>query len=331
MDLDAFTHVSEPDWERLRTLTRSRHLTGEQSDELVRLYQRVSGQLSQLRSAAPDPYHLSLLSSLLVAARARIAGAQRASFSYVAHFFRFAVPAALYRIRWWIVGVYGAFLLVAITTGVWAASHPEVMAQMGTPNQLKHYAEEAFAAYYSNSPAPAFAAQVWTNNAWLALQTVAIGWSGVFPIYMIYNNAVAIGGAGAIMGTHGYLGEFFVLIAPHGLLELTALFVAGAAGLKICWTFFVPGKLPRSEAIAQEGRAMIGVALGLVVVLAVSGLIEGFVPRMAIPGGIKIAIGVLAFVGFWAWVLIAGRKAVKLGETGDMSAAEAGDVAPTAA
>lgn len=328
MDLDVFKAVNTPAWDRLDELTRARHLTGAESDELVRLYQQVSTQLAQLRSAAPDPTTVSRLSALLGQARGRIGGAPTPSWSDAAHFLRVSVPAALYRIRWWIVAVWVAFAAIGVAVGIWTATNPQVMASLGTASQLKEYAEEAFAAYYSNYSAPDFAAQVWTNNAWIALQTVALGWSGIFPVYVVHANAVGVGQAGAIMGTHGYLGEFFVLITPHGLLEITAFLVAAAAGLKIFWTILVPGRLPRGEALAREGRAMAGVALGMVIVLFVSGIIEGFVPRMAIPGWVKVTVGVVAFAAFWVWVFWFGRPAALAGETGD--AIDVGDSVPVA-
>ena len=331
VDIDVFGAVHAGSWQRLEELTQRRRLSGAEADELVRLYQLVSAQLSQVRSTAPDPALTSRLSQLLASARSTIAGAHEPAWRDAARFVFVAVPAALYRLRWWVVAVTAGFLLVAVATGLWAAAHPEVLASLGTQNELKEYAEEAFEAYYSNYPAPAFAAQVWTNNAWIALQCVGLGITGIWPVMELVENAVAVGQAGAVMGTHGYLAEFFGLIAPHGLLELTAIFVAGAAGLRLFWTVVDPGPRPRGEALAAEGRAMVGVGIGLVGVLLVSGIIEGFVPRMAIPGVAKALIGVIALAAFWAYVLVLGRRAVAAGETGDVAEEHRSDEVPVAA
>ena len=138
------------------------------------------------------------------------------------------------------------------------------------------------------------------------------------PLYVQYQNAVGVGDAGAMMHEFGYLGIFFQLIAPHGLLELTAVWVAGAAAFKLFWTILAPGPRTRMRAMAEEGRAMFGVALGLVLVLLVSGVIEGFVTGFALPWAVKISIGVLALTGFWVYVLVAGRRAWRAGFTGDV-------------
>src|SRR5699024_6523760 len=148
-----------------------------------------------------------------------------------------------------------------------AVGRPAALSRMGTPHARAQYASQAFEAYYSNFPAPDFAAQVWTNNAWIAARAIGGGITGVFPIWMLVQNAHGVGMAGAVMAEHGYLEQFFGLILPHGLMELTAIFVAVGAGVKLCWAWIAPGPRTRSRALAEEGRSLVSVAIGLVVVL----------------------------------------------------------------
>ncbi|WP_127131881.1 stage II sporulation protein M [Georgenia sp. SYP-B2076] len=319
MDTDAFAAVHAAEWERLEHLSKQRRLSGPEADELVRLYQATAGHLSAVRTSAPDPHLVGRLSALLAQARGRVAGAHELRLSDVAHFLTSALPAAFYRVRWWTVGVMVVWVALAVAVGWWNAATPAAVAQLGPPRELQRYADEAFAAYYSNYPAPDFAAQVWTNNAWIAAQCIGLGITGVFPAYVLYANAVGVGQAAAIMATYGDLRVFFGLILPHGLMELTAIFVAGGTGLKLFWTAVVPGRRTRSRALAEEGRSLITVAVGLVLVLAVSGLVEGFVTPSGLPTAAKIAIGALVLAGYWAYTLVLGRRAVAAGETGDLA------------
>jgi uncharacterized membrane protein SpoIIM required for sporulation len=144
------------------------------------------------------------------------------------------------------------------------------------------------------------------------------------PVYVAVTNAVNVGAAGGMMAAHGHLGIFLQLIAPHGVLELTAIFVAVAAGLRLFWTWIDPGARTRTRALAAEGRALFTVALGLVGVLAVSGVIEGFVTGSTLPWGVKIAIGLIALTAFWTYTLTLGHRAVSESETGDLEADQAG-------
>lgn len=328
MDLDAYTLARTPTWQRLDELARRRRLTGAEADELVALYQATATDLSAVRSAAPDPETVTRLSQVLVRARGRLSGAHAPSWTDVAAFVTVRLPAALYRVRWWTLGVTAACVAVAVATGVLVATSPEALALMGTPSEQEEYVERAFAEYYT--PGAGFATMVWTNNAWIAAMCVATGISGIAPAYVLLTNAVNVGAAGGLMASHGRLDVFLQLIAPHGLLELTAVFVAGAAGLRLFWTWVDPGPRTRGRALAQEGRALFTVALGLVGVLAVSGLIEGFVTGTSLPWPVKVAIGAVALAAFWAYVLVLGRRAVAAGHTGDLDADRAGYTVATA-
>ncbi|MCC2312952.1 stage II sporulation protein M [Cellulomonas xiejunii] len=322
MDLDAYTRARTPTWQRLDALSRRRRLTGAEADELVALYQATATDLSAVRSAAPDPETVSRLSQVLVRARSRLSGTHAPSWSDVTSFVLLRLPAALYRIRWWTVAVMAAFLAVGVATGVLVASSPEALALMGTPSEQREYVDHAFAEYYA--PGAGFAAMVWTNNAWIAALCVGTGITGIAPAYVLFTNAVGVGSAGGLMAHHGRLDVFLQLIAPHGLLELTAVFVAGAAGLRLFWTLVDPGPRTRGRALAQEGRALFTVALGLVGVLAVSGLVEGFVTGSSLPWPVKVAVGAVVLAAFWAYVLVLGRRAVAAGHTGDLDADRAG-------
>ncbi len=330
MDTDAFSAVHGDQWARLEHLAGRRRLTGPEADELVRLYQLTATHLSTIQSASPEPLLVARLSTLLARARSRIAGSPEPSWSDVTRFVVLTLPAALYRIRWWTVVIAAAFVAVAVVTGWWVATNPEAQALLGTPEQLQEYADEAFEAYYSSGPAPSFAAQVWTNNAWIAAQCVGLGITGIVPVYVLAQNAIAVGAAAGVMATYDELRLFLALIAPHGLLELTAIFVSAAAGLRIFWAWVAPGPLPRGRAVAREGRALVTVAIGLVGVLAVSGLIEAFVTPSGLPWAVKAAIGVLAVAAFAAYVVVLGRAAVRSGQTGDLEEDEAGYTAVVA-
>ncbi len=331
MDLDAFSAVHGTAWARLDALARRRRLSGTESDELVRLYQEVATHLSQVRSAAPDPTLVARLSDLLARARSAITGAHDPAWRDIRRFLVLSLPAALYRLRWWTAGVTLGSVLLAVVTGVYVVRHPEAQAALGTPAELRTYAEDQFTQYYTSYPGTSFFALVWTNNAWIAAQCVAFGITGAWPVWVLVQNSVNVGMAGAVMHLHGGLGIFFQMILPHGLLELTAVFVAAAAGLKIFWTLVDPGGRPRSRALAEEGLALFTVAIGLVGVLAVSGLLEGFLTPSGLPWGVKVAVGSLVLVAFWVYVIAVGRRAVRSGVTGGLEADEATAVVPLAA
>lgn len=330
MDVDAFVAAHRDQWDRLDRLTASRRLTGEQADELVALYRSCARHLSRVRTSAPDPQLAAELSTRLAAARGRLTGTREVSLGDAGRFVTTTMPVALYRIRWWTLGVTVAEIAIAVIVGIWTLRSPEAMSALGTRSELDHYAHEAFEAYYSTYEAPDFAAQVWTNNARIAAILVASGITGLLPVYVLYSNAAGLGQAGAIMADHGLFTEFLALVSPHGLLELTCVFVAGAAGLRLFWTMLAPGPRSRTAALASEGRALITVAVFLTGALAVAGIIEAFVTPAQIPWGIKIMIGALALGALWAYTLVLGGRAAARGATGDLIDDDAGYALPEA-
>src|SRR6185436_18200541 len=168
---------------------------------------------------------------------------------------------------------------------------------------------------YSTYAASHFAAQVWTNNAWVAALCISLGVFGLPVVYLLLTNVLNVAVIGALMIQHGRGSLFFGLILPHGLLELTAVFVAAGVGLRLFWSWVDPGPRTRLQSVAHEGRSAAAVALGLVLVLLVSGLIEGFVTPSGLPTWARVGIGILAEVLFLTYVYVLGGRAVRAGWT----------------
>jgi len=318
VDLDAYVLAHHAEWERLEALTRKRRLDGRESDELVERYQRVATHLSVIRTAAPDATVITYLSLLLSRARNRAGGARGSSWHDVRAFVVERFPAALYRLRWWwIATAAGNVVATAVMMG-WLLDHPDVEQTLLSPRDVDQLVNHEFSGYYSQYAATHFAAEVWTNNVWVTALCLAMGVLGLPVLYVMFQNIANLAVIGSIMTRHGHGAEFWGLILPHGLLELTAVFIAGGVGLRLFWSWVEPGDLTRAASFAREGRTAGTVALGLVGVLAVSGCIEAFVTPSPLPTWARIAIGGLAEATFLAYVFVLGRQAVARGHTGDL-------------
>jgi uncharacterized membrane protein SpoIIM required for sporulation len=325
--------VHGAEWTRLERLVRragrASRLTGAEVDELVTLYQRAATHLSLVQTRSPDPVLVARLSRLVSSARAAVAGAHAPAWRQVLHFFTTTFPVACYRTRRWWVPTALASLAVAFALGLWVATNPDVQRALLPPEEVRALVNHDFADYYSAHPAHDFAAQVWTNNVWVSALVLVGGLSfGVLTLFALVENSVNVGVIGGFMVAGGKAGLFFGLISPHGILELTAVFVAAGAGLRLGWTMIDPGPRRRADALAEEGRGTVVIALGLVVVLAVSGAIEAFVTPSGLPTWARIAIGVTAEVFFLAYVWVVGRRASIAGETSDLDEELRGAYAP---
>jgi uncharacterized membrane protein SpoIIM required for sporulation len=331
VDIDAYAAAHRGEWDRLAALARrSRPLDGAEADELVALYQRVATHLSVVRSAAPDAVVLGHLSALLATARGAIAGPRVPAWREILYFFTDGFPAALYRARRWWIATALLSVVAAVLMGWYVATHPTVQAQLASPDLVRGLTKPGgqFESYYTDFSPGSFGFKVWVNNAWVAAMTLFGGvLLGVPVFYGLYMNVVNVGVEGGFMAAHGRLGTFLSLIAPHGMLELTAIFVASGCGLRIAWAILSPGPRTRGEALGEQGRILATMAMGLACVLLVSGFIEGFVTGHT-PAPVRLTIGFTVETLFMVYVFYIGRRAASRGETGDVTWADRGDRLP---
>ncbi|MDQ0647794.1 putative membrane protein SpoIIM required for sporulation [Microbacterium natoriense] len=323
VDADALTDARRAEWERLDQLSRA-SLDGSGVDELIVRYRAASADLADLKTSVGESPQGAYLSTILVRARLRLTGASDNVLTLMGRFFARQLPAALYRLRWTTLAIAIAFVAMAVGFAAWISSDPALLAQLGTPDFLKQMAEEDITGYYTENPAAVFAGMVWTNNAWIAMQCVLFGITGFWPIYQIVINAQNVGYIGAIMAAHDRADILVLYLLPHGMLELTCIFVAAAGGLHLFWAWVAPGNRSRGEALGSEGRSLATVSIGLVFALFLAGLIEGFVTGWSLPWPVKIGIGAAALAVFLIYMLVIGGRAYRQGETGDLVEYEAG-------
>jgi uncharacterized membrane protein SpoIIM required for sporulation len=328
VDLDALVARRQRAWERLGALSRRRRLDGAEADELLDGYARTATDLSIVRSSAPDASVVNHLSLLLTGARLRATSPARAGWAGVGRFFVEDFPAALYRMRrWWVVTAL-VNVAVGVALGTWLFYNPVVENTLLTPAEIQQLVDSDFETYYTENPAGSFATLVWVNNAWVAAQCIAFGVLGLPVLWVLWQNISNVAVIGALMHAEGRAGVFWGLLTPHGLLELMAIFVAAGVGLRLFWAWVDPGPRTRLASLAAEGRSAATVSLGLVVVLLVSGVIEGFVTPSPLPTWARVGIGVLALAAFLTYVWTLGRSAVRRGLTGDVADSQPADQAP---
>jgi uncharacterized membrane protein SpoIIM required for sporulation len=331
VDVDAFVVRHEPEWRRLDELASRRRLDAAEADEIVALYRQVATHLALVQSRAPDPHLVARLSGLLARGRAAAVGNPRVrGWAALAHGLVVDFPVIVYRTwRWWVgttvvsVGISAAMML-------WLRAHPDRVHRVLPSNEVHKLVDHKFRDYYSEHPARDFAAHVWTNNALVAAMSLFLGVTLIGTLYVLWQNTVNVGLVGGIMPGAGKGSILFGLLLPHGMLELTAVFVASGIGLRTGWAWVAPGGKPRAQSLAEAGRLAGVVALGLVGVLLVSGVIEAFVTPSGLPTWARIGIGVVAEIAFLAYVIVLGRRGVRAGATGDLRFEDRDALVPTA-
>jgi uncharacterized membrane protein SpoIIM required for sporulation len=320
--VDGFIAAHRHEWDELTAVLRhagrdGRRLDPEELERLAALYQRVGTHLSMARTRYGDPQLSAELSTLVAAASALLHGRRVSSWRRAGEFATATLPAAVWHVRRAIVVAAALFLVPAIGVGAWLAASPEALATV-VPQELRAAYPQDFAQYYTAMPSAQFGAVVTVRNIQVALLAFAGGALLAVPSagVLVLNGAAGVGPAWALMASAGEQARFWTLILPHGLLELTAVFVAGGAGLQIGWALIDPGDRFRAVALREEGRRAISIVIGLLVAFAAAGVIEGFVTGAPWPAGLRVGVGVVVWAAFVAYAVVLGRRATAAGRTG---------------
>jgi uncharacterized membrane protein SpoIIM required for sporulation len=322
VDIDGYIARNQTGWSRLEELTRRarRKMTGlspNELDELLVLYQRTSAQLSYVRTYYGEPALTARLTRSVASANGVVYGSRPRSWRRLGTFFTVTFPAAVWHQRRPILAALLLFVVPAALVGLWLVSDPIALEASGSAAERRIYVEEQFEQYYSDDPSAQFFTAVTTNNIRVGFAAFALGALLCLPgAFILVLNAVNLGVAAAWMISEGEALRFWGLILPHGALEITAIVIAGGAGLALGWAVIAPGDRRRADALAEEGRRAVAIVGGLMATFLVAGLIEGFVTGSALPASVRVAIGLVTWAVFVLYVVALGRDAAGRGYTG---------------
>lgn len=316
MDVDQFIRRNEPTWnhlersvKRVGSSRRGSRLSGDDLDDVIHTYQRVASHLSYARTWYGDAPVTARLTDLVGQARAAIYGPGERSGNVLMAFFAKDFPAAVWRARKFIAIAAVLLIAPAVYVGVWM-TFSDAALDASAPSALREsYVQQDFADYYSSQPAAQFSTQVLINNIQVSFMAYALGiFAGIGTAFVLVGNGLGVGQAGGLFHAAGQAPRFWGLILPHGLLELTAVCVAGGAGLQLGWALVSPGDRSRTTAVADEGRRSVPIVIGLALVFVTAGLIEGFVTPSGLPTWTRVGIGVLVEAAFLIYVFGFGSR-----------------------
>ncbi len=323
MDIDRYIARNEATWVRLDQLTRSAgkgvsKLTPAEVDELVQLYQRTSAHLSYVRTHLHEPALTSRLTRLVATANGLIYGRRTRSLSTVGRFLSLTYPGAVHHCRRAIGIAAIVFFGPALLLAVWLSVDPGALDRSAPASIRQEYVEDRFEQYYSDRPSTVFFTDVTVNNIQVSFVALALGAvsGGIGAVYLLVLNGAPLGIISAWMISEGDLWRFLGFIIPHGTLELSAIVIAGGAGLRLGWSAVAPGDRTRSDAFRDEGQRTISVVLGLMTMFLLAGLIEGFITGAGLPAPLRAGLGAVLGVIYIAFLVTQGRAAAAQGITG---------------
>jgi uncharacterized membrane protein SpoIIM required for sporulation len=299
MDVDSFIGAHNQEWKLLEEACKRgsdglSSRSGAEISETVRLYLRVSTHLTQARSRYADPRLERYLNDLVSHARQSIYAARPGTVRGFASFFGARYRAEIRRTSPYILVAVAITVVLTLASWAWIANSAE--ARLGLIPPAARAAIRRFGGDRSPDlgPSHAVATMILFHNVEVAFLAFALGVTlGVGTVYILITNALTLGVLAGAFGSAGHGEQFWALILPHGILELTAICIAAGAGLRIGWAIVDPGERSRSLALAEEATGAVVVALGVVPAFVIAATIEGFVTGTSVPHVIQLALGVL--------------------------------------
>lgn len=319
MDQRAFIRRRSGAWERLELLlarTERQGLSKLDSSEIFelgRLYRCVTSDLAYAQGHEFDAQTRQYLNRLTARAHAFVyGGAVQGGRARIARFFAYTFPCE-FRRSWPYIGtcialtVLWACVSYAVVQGNPANATALLPESMVPAHITKSLHDSNFK--FDSTASAAMSSFIITNNIRVAVLTFAAGivTLGAFTIYLIVLNAMMLGALGALYTQAGFGPDFWATIAPHGFIELTAIQIAGGAGLLIAAGVLLPGRLRRKDAVVQNARRAGILAGGVVAMLCVAGVIEGFFSPLRFPAGVRASVGIATALLLIAYFGFAGR------------------------
>ncbi len=316
-----FRREREGDWRRLeRLLGRlEREPASRLSDEdllaIPVLYRATMSALSVARETSLDRALLEYLESLCARAYFLVYGARPSLRARLVRFFSFDWPAAA-RALWRETLVSASLLVAGVAVACWLyasdtdwffAFVPRQYAQGRDPTATTVALRDILYQHGGGSLLQVFAAFLFTHNAQIAVLAFALGFAfGIPTALLVFTNGCTMGALVALYAAHGLLFPLGGWLLIHGVTELSATVLAGAAGLRIGGSLAFPGERTRLDAASAAGRQASTLMAGLLVMLLIAGVLEGVGRQLITNDLARYAIAALSGAG-WAYYLYGSR------------------------
>jgi uncharacterized membrane protein SpoIIM required for sporulation len=318
MDLASFLTTRRPDWRRLEELlTRAEgsgltSLNEAEAIEFGGLYRRAASDLNEAQTLVRGDLTAGYLNDLVARAYLTIYGKEPANPGGIIRFFLFGYPA-VFRRHWPHLLLATMLFLFGGVFGYLAVRYDGETARgfllptgMSTI-QPKQDGEPDSTPMQTTGQFTAFSSFLFTNNLGVSLAALALGMTlGIGSAWMLFYNGVIFGALAAVFTEAGQLTAFATGVLPHGVIEVPAALIGGAAGFVLAESIVRARAWPRHEELARAGKEALLLAAGCVPLLATAAVLEAGVARAPdwfIGRGAKLAVASVVALLFGAYVL----------------------------
>ncbi len=307
---ERFVAMRQQAWEafRARALQAERNglrgLSGRELTAFAAQYREIAADLARARTYGVDPRVAASLERVVGTGHNALYGLRGVRRLPLGRLLLRDLPAAAYRSRAYVLAACALFMLPGVVGYVLVRDRPTIAREI-LPDVVIARAEggeyqRSAGRGYAEAPSPYLpivASSIVTNNVQVAFGAFALGiTAGIGTAFVLAFNGLFFGAVLGLFAQYGLAGWILTFVAGHGVLELTAIFIAGGAGLLVARAVVAPGDLARRDALVLNGREALRLVGAATCLLVLAGVIEGFLSASAAPAALKLSVSAASAV-----------------------------------
>jgi uncharacterized membrane protein SpoIIM required for sporulation len=316
MNAEQFYRSRLADWQQLTELLNKsqpmNQLSPAEVQQMGLLYRSATSDLALAQREFPGHQVTTFLNQLVARGHATIYQGEPLAMSRLKHYFLVGLPTTFRESLPFMMTAALLLIVPAVIAGFLTNWQPDASTWLLPANvqELRPLIEDQ--ELWTNIPVeerPYVSAFLMTNNIRVSFMAFGGGiTAGLFSLYILIFNGLLLGGITGLTAHYDVGFELWTFVIGHGVIELSAIFIAGGSGLMLGWAIIQPGLLKRGDALMLAGRKAVKLIIGCIPILIVAGLIEGFIsPNENIPWPVKWGVGIVTGILLYSYLLLAGR------------------------
>lgn len=320
MDVKRWLNRQEPYWQRLGTLLKQAEAKGmkrfsaREVQEFSSLYRKVSADLSRARTREVGTVVIEQLTSLTQRSYTQIyQGKRQQNWSEVLAFYLWGFPTIV-RETLPYVAVSTAIAILGGLIGWWYAWRDPTFLHTIVPPHILDLVQNKGELWMGSIVGiePLASSGIMQNNISVTILAFAGGMLfGIGTTFIMWTNGLSFGAIATLVAKYNLSYPFWAFVWPHGALELPAIFLSGGAGLLLARALLFPGQRRRVDLLRENGGKAVQIMFGVVPMLVMAGLIEGFFsPSPVVPSALKYLVGLALFSCLILYLSFAARPKI---------------------
>jgi uncharacterized membrane protein SpoIIM required for sporulation len=319
MDEREFVAARDAAWKRLAAIEARassaglKSLTRQEVRELGPLYRRAASDLAYARAHNASQNLVTRLNALVASGHGLLYRTDTRDWSGFGGFFRKDFPRAFRRRLPFFLAAVGLTLLgffAAYIAVIRDKNNIDIFIPANSPfrKSLEYWEKGHTSGGRTDAEAAQMTSFYITNNTRVSFMVFAVGIvGGILSAYVLFENGAMVGGLTGVITHAGQHKSYWPALMPHGVVELSAIFISGAAGLSLGWALIAPGPYRRRDSLLIAAREVIPLVIGTILLLLFAGFVEAFISHSALPREMKVAFGVTSGVALYTYLFLSGR------------------------